>query len=107
MHPYFLRSTCLLFVSLMAARADEIPAPLVGFLDGHCLECHDADQTKGGLNLDALSFDLEKADNFATWQRVLERVESGEMPPAKKTRPTNEEQNTFLTDLHGTLSQTF
>lgn len=106
MHPYFLRSTCLLFVSLMAARADEIPAPLVGFLDGHCLECHDADQTKGGLNLDALSFDLEKADNFATWQRVLERVESGEMPPAKKTRPTNEEQNTFLTDLHGTLSQT-
>jgi hypothetical protein len=106
MHPYLLRITCLLFASLMTAKAGDVPAPLIGFLDSHCLECHDADQTKGGLNLDALPFDLEKPENFATWQRVFERVESGEMPPAKKPRPAKGEQETFLTGLHEPLYQT-
>jgi len=76
------------------------PTPeLLRFLDTHCVECHDADVKKGGLNLADLNFALENADNFALWQRVHERVKSSEMPPGKKPRPEAETIALFLKDL--------
>lgn len=76
------------------------PTPgLLHFLDTHCVECHDADVKKGGLSLADLDFDLEKPDHFALWQRIHERVESGEMPPEKKPRPETAAVTAFLEDL--------
>lgn len=98
------QSLCLLaLVPLPALTAAEPPAPLVAFLDAHCLECHDAEVKKAGLNLLDLAFTPEDSPNFATWQRVFERVRDGEMPPAKKPKPADEERRTFLTALETPL----
>ncbi len=75
------------------------PPPLSTFLNQHCVECHDADVKKGGLDLDALKFDLTDANAFKQWQHVFERVRNGEMPPAKKTQPATADSDAFLTAL--------
>lgn len=75
------------------------PEPVMDFLDRHCLECHDDSVAKADLNLFDLSFHPEKAANFQLWERALERVKSGEMPPEKKPRPEAKEIDTFLASL--------
>ncbi len=97
--------TFLLFTAT-ALTAATVPAPLAGFLDQHCLECHDGDIQKGGLDLTALPFELADRDVFAKWQRVFERVHNGEMPPAKKERPAKPGLEAFLAGLKKPLVDT-
>lgn len=73
---------------LQAARSAAVPDPTVrAFLDQHCVECHDAETKKGDLDLTGLSFELNDTKALSAWVKVHDRVQSGEMPPAKKTRP--------------------
>jgi hypothetical protein len=66
------------------------------FIGKQCLECHDTDTKKGGLDLSALKFDLADSQDFATWVSVHDRVTNGEMPPPKKkTRPAPAERKSF------------
>jgi cytochrome c553 len=69
------------------------------YLNAHCAECHGADARKRDLRLDTLAKDLGKPDNFATWLKVFEKVESGDMPPPKRERPPKEETAAFLRAL--------
>ena len=71
--------------SLFAAHAAEFKP--TSFLAQHCTECHDAQTKKGNLDLTALRPDFADAENFARWVKLHDRVQSGEMPPAKKPRP--------------------
>ncbi len=64
------------FLLLACAAGPEV------FLKAHCLACHDKESKKGGLDLTAL-----KADDFARWVKVHDRIESGEMPPRTRKRP--------------------
>ena len=80
-------------------------APGAAFLDEHCIECHDADAKKGGLDLEALPFDPAEASSFEAWRKVFERVRDGEMPPAKKPRPAKEATEAFLTNLEEPLTR--
>lgn len=79
-------------------RAD-LPKPLGSFLSQHCMDCHDGETKKGGLNLEALKFDLTDPDVFSKWQKVFERVRDDEMPPEKEPRPEKTEAKQFLADL--------
>jgi hypothetical protein len=73
-----------------------LPAALSSFLDQHCIECHDADVKKGGLDLASLPFDLDDASHFKAWHRVFDRVRDGEMPPKKKPQPAKQDSQVFL-----------
>lgn len=73
-----------------------------GFLQEYCLECHDADAKKGGLNLEGLKLDLDPA-NFSEWVKVDDRVMNGEMPPAKKARPQSADVRAFTNSLTASL----
>ena len=75
------------------------PTAVTAFLQKHCVECHDADVKKGGLDVSALKFNLADPAEFGTWVKMHDRVEAGEMPPPKKTRPENASISTFLHDL--------
>lgn len=57
------------------------------FIASHCLDCHDSETKKGGLDLATLPFDLTDARNFATWVKVHDRVANGEMPPKTAQLP--------------------
>jgi len=91
-----------LFASAALLRA-VVPAELGTFLENHCVQCHDADEKKGGLDLDALSFDLQDPKAFAKWVTVHDRTAEHEMPPKKKAQPKPEEADAFLKTLAATL----
>jgi hypothetical protein len=69
------------------------------FVEKHCVECHDADVKKGGLDLTALKFDPANSTNFSRWVLVHDRVSNGEMPPKKKARPEPAEAEAFVKSL--------
>jgi hypothetical protein len=47
------------------------------FLQQHCVECHDAEMKKGGLDLTALAPVQDAATNLTAWSLVHDRVASG------------------------------
>jgi mono/diheme cytochrome c family protein len=48
---------------------------------GICLDCHNAAEQVGGLNLEALPLDAV-ATHAETWEKVIRKLRSGLMPPA-------------------------
>jgi hypothetical protein len=81
-----------------------LPATLRGFLDSHCVTCHNAEGKKGGLDLEALSADFSNPAAFATWVEVQDRLRSGEMPPkARKDQPAAAEREALIKLLNAEL----
>ena len=69
-------------------------------LEKYCLDCHDADTEKGSVNLEYLNFDIaENLQTAGVWQKVLNSLNSGEMPPEDKKQLSAEEKTAFLDDL--------
>ena len=75
--PPFLR----LFCSHMLISSMVFAAGMPTQIEQSCVECHDAETKKGGLDLTALKFDLADGATRERWVRVFDRVEKGEMPP--------------------------
>jgi len=73
------------------------------FLEKNCVECHDPDTKKGGLDLTTLPLDLALPKNFNAWVTIHDRVGNGEMPPKKKARPESTELQAFEKTLRGAL----
>lgn len=75
-----------------------------GFLDKHCLECHDDTTAEADLNL----LDLGPVDetNAAVWKSVWAQVALGEMPPKKKEQPAVVERLRFSDWIVGELQTT-
>jgi hypothetical protein len=65
----------------------------------HCYSCHskEAKELKGGLRLDRLSSDFGDDATRRRWEKVLKRLNTGEMPPKSKPRPP-EKQLKLLTN---------
>ncbi|MCB1225609.1 MAG: DUF1592 domain-containing protein [Verrucomicrobiales bacterium] len=81
----------------------DAPKPVVPFFNQHCFECHDDAVAKANLDLTALAFDPEDPENFKQWQRIFERVQDGEMPPAEEPQPAKDEARVFLGALRTPL----
>lgn len=75
------------------------PESITTFFTKSCLECHDAESKKGGLDLSVQSWDIDAPQNFAKWVRVFDQVDKGEMPPKKKEQPSPEDKQHFLAGL--------
>lgn len=75
------------------------------FLSRYCLDCHDAETKKGGLDLSALSPDLQHGEIFERWVEVHDQAAGGAMPPVKaKLQPPDEARAKFVAGLDGRLS---
>ncbi len=70
-----------LFVVFTPSTQAALPSKLASLFQKSCLECHDHETAKGGLDLTALAFDLSDATLRERWIRLHDRVEKGEMPP--------------------------
>jgi mono/diheme cytochrome c family protein len=84
-------------VLLLALAAQE------AFLEKHCFDCHGGGSTKGGLELDRLSNDLNDPQTLRRWTLVHDRVRSGEMPPRNRPQPTTAEREAYLGPLSRSL----
>lgn len=52
-------------------------------LAAKCYSCHGGEKTKGEIDLKTLAADPKVEEQFELWDRVMETVESGDMPPPK------------------------
>src|SRR5438874_3381773 len=100
----FLRFS-LLFAVAAPVMARDLPLASRQFVEQYCVECHDGDTKKGGLDLTALKFDPANSTNFSTWVLVHDRVNNGEMPPKKKARPDSAEAEAFTKSLAASLTE--
>lgn len=59
-------------------------------LEKRCIECHDSEDPKGGLDLVKLSRAVQDPALHERWVRIHDRIEAGEMPPKKEGLPETE-----------------
>ena len=69
----------------------------------HCLDCHDSETREGKVDLETLSFRITTIEQAELWQKVLNALNAGEMPPEDSEQPGNTEKADFLDDLARTM----
>lgn len=100
--PIILVAICL---ATSTAAASASAADFRGFLESHCLECHDSSTKKGGLDLDTLPLRMSDPGQFRLWERVHDRIAAGEMPPKPHEPPSPEEAAPILAMLDDRLHE--
>ena len=73
-------------------------------IEESCIACHD-ESTDTALNFDTLDFDLTNEKTFATWERIYDRVSSGEMPPEDEDRPDEKVLEKALSQIKSSLTK--
>ncbi|MEO1998885.1 MAG: DUF1587 domain-containing protein, partial [Planctomycetaceae bacterium] len=80
-----------------------LPEQNVAFLKKHCFDCHDSETQEGKVNLEDLPFRITTLKQAELWQKVLNALNSGEMPPEDEPQPANAQKADFLDDLAQTM----
>lgn len=102
--PVRLASLTLAFC-LSGAAAGRGADSFEGFLDKHCLRCHGPDKVEGDVRIDTFSRDFKAGADAHHWGEVLDRINSGQMPPKDEPKPLQEEIAAFVTGLDARLKE--
>jgi mono/diheme cytochrome c family protein len=97
MHPLRLLTAAALFLCATAHAA----APtdfLQTYLNDHCDRCHNEDKQKGDFRIDTLSRKIG-FENTPQWLEIMERINSGEMPPKKETKQPSADESAKVVEL--------
>ena len=98
----FATGTLALCSSAEEVTLDKHIKPL---LTDYCLDCHNEKNQKGDLDLAIYTDNPKLYENREIWEKVIELVESGEMPPEKKPQPTPEEREKLVHFIDGQLAK--
>ena len=101
-------AVCMLTLWLCVfVRADpsevRLPQEHLTLIRDYCFDCHDGDTQKGEVNLEALPLEVTTHQQAELWQKVLNAMNSGEMPPEDKHQPENTAKADFLDALAQTV----
>ena len=99
-----LTSLLLFAAAFSGARGVETPAGAMTerhrvFLETNCLGCHGPEKQKGKFRVDDLPLAMTDLPTAERWQKILNALNSGEMPPEDETQPAPEAKANFLDDL--------
>lgn len=83
----------------------EMPERHRAFFKNYCVDCHNSETKDGNLQLDDIAFSLDSVEKAERWQKILNQLNSGNMPPKDSKRPDNAEKTEFLDDLAQTLAK--
>jgi Protein of unknown function (DUF1592)/Protein of unknown function (DUF1588)/Protein of unknown function (DUF1587)/Protein of unknown function (DUF1585)/Protein of unknown function (DUF1595)/Planctomycete cytochrome C len=73
------------------------------FFKSYCLECHNAETQEGKVRLDDLAYEIIDIPNAERWQKILNVLNSGEMPPEDEKQPKQADKTEFLDHLSQTM----
>ena len=76
-----------------------MPAQHRRLLERHCFTCHDAETQEGSVRLDDLPLEINDVRTAERWQKVLNVLNAGEMPPQDETQPEPGAKADFLDAL--------
>ncbi len=95
----------LLSIASLSASAEGIKPGTVmherhrALLKENCEGCHGSEKQKGKFRVDDLSMAVSDVQTAERWQKILDALNSGEMPPEKEKQPGKREKADFLDDL--------
>jgi len=89
-------------MALYAYPAEHRGAPAV--MKKYCYDCHDSETKKGNLNLEALA-GKEFSAAADTWEKVIRKMQSRQMPPIGKPRPDEKVYQSALAQIAGALDK--
>lgn len=69
----------------------------------NCQRCHNAEKQKGHFRVDDLPFTITSVEVAEKWQKVLNAMNSGDMPPEDEKQPEKTAKADFLDDLAHTM----
>lgn len=69
----------------------------------HCQKCHGPEKQEGKLRLDTLPYAIENLETAERWQKVLNALNAGEMPPADEVPLASVAKADLLEDLAGVM----
>lgn len=69
------------------------------FLLQHCRRCHDAKKQEAGFRVDDLALEVADLPTAERWQKILNALNSGEMPPPDEPQPPSQAKADFLDEL--------
>jgi hypothetical protein len=76
-----------------------LPEKNRALLKEHCLSCHGPEKQKGKFRVDELPFTITDNRNAERWQKVLNALNSGDMPPEDEKQVPGGAKADFLDDL--------
>ncbi len=74
-----------------------------GFFKSYCVSCHNAEKQAGKLRLDDISFEIGSVELADRWQKILNQLNAGEMPPEEAKQPVKAAKADFLDDLSNVM----
>ena len=84
----------------------DFPKSVDRFISNNCVDCHEGEQSDGGLDLTKLNHDLSDHKTMSRWVRIFDRVRDGEMPPEDMGELDPTEAAEFLEATSGWLRET-
>jgi len=96
------RSLLALIVSAalgVPAGADDFSEHAKPILAKYCLSCHGANKQAGDVAFDKFTDAKSAATSIDVWERALDNVRGGTMPPKGKPRPTMEESEQLIKEF--------
>jgi len=73
-------------------------------INKYCVNCHDGDMKKGGLDLASIRGD-DLADHADAWEHVIRKLRGRQMPPIGKERPDERTYDTVVAQLASSLDR--
>jgi hypothetical protein len=74
-------------------------------LETHCFKCHNDKKQKGGVDLSRFTSEEAILKEYKLWRRVVEQVNTQEMPPDDDTGFTQQHGTVVINGLKRTLAQ--
>ena len=109
--PSLFRILCATFLMLLLKSAYTFAEPPKAIFDvkqreffkSYCIRCHNAEKQEGKLRLDNISFAIDSIEKADRWQKILNQMNSGEMPPEYAKQPERVAKTEFLDLLSRTM----
>jgi hypothetical protein len=105
---FLLRGVCLLSFLVHSLTAGDAALSfnkqVLPILEKRCAECHGPQKQKAKLDLTAAKTAQQLFAHPNQWFRVLEQIESGEMPPKDETQLTAQERKIIATWVRGDVT---
>jgi len=73
------------------------------FLGQFCVQCHGEKKPKANLSLHNLTDTPVKRSEIDTWKHVLDKIETGEMPPEGSKQPDSDQRQKMVAAIKGML----
>lgn len=87
-----------------AGRGQPADVDLRAFTSTYCSGCHNDRLRTGGMSLDDASL-IDPVAHPELWEKILQKISTGQMPPAKMPRPQPAEFQRIITSIISTLDR--